>query len=123
MMNALSPWLLNINQHLNDTGLQPIFEQEASGYTFKACLTGDSCWLVVSWPKGSRIAFRMAYSPNDELEIKKISKKEQQIIFQIDSLMGQYESILQLPNADNSVLRLTTTLKAAAPLLFSSAIE
>src|SRR3979409_1955328 len=71
-MNAVSPWLLTINAKLNDPDLQPVSEQEALGYSFKVFLIGDSCWLVASWPKGSRIAFRLAYSPNDKLELKKL---------------------------------------------------
>jgi hypothetical protein len=117
-MNAVSPWLLSINTKLNDPGLQPVFEQEAAGYSFKVYLTGDSCWLVASWPKGSRMAFRLAYSPNDELELKKILEDDDIISFRIASLMGEYEAIVRLPGQNNPVLRLTTTLKAAAPVLF-----
>lgn len=117
-MNAVSPWLLTINAKLNDPGLQPVFEQEAAGYTFKVYLTGDSCWLVAAWPKGSRMAFRLAYSPNDQLEIKKVLEKDDTVTFRIASLMGEYEAIVQLPAESNPVLRLTTTLEAAAPILF-----
>jgi hypothetical protein len=117
-MNAVSPWILSINTKLNDPGLRPVFEQEAAGYSFKVYLIGDSCWLVASWPKGSRMAFRLAYSPNDELEIKKVLEKDNGITFRIASLMGEYEAIVRLPGQNNPVLRLTTTLEAAAPILF-----
>lgn len=117
-MNAVSPWLLTINAKLNAPGLQPLFEQEAAGYAFKVYLTGDSCWLVAAWPKGSRMAFRLAYSPNDQLEIKKVLEKDDTITFRIASLIGEYEAVVRLPGQSNPVLRLTTTLKAAAPILF-----
>lgn len=117
-MNALSPWLLNVNAQLNETGLAPVFERAALNYSFKVFLTGDSCWLVAAWPKGSRIAFRLAYSPNDTLEIKSIKEKEQQVTFRIKSLLGDYESVVQLPAGEIPVLRLTTRLTAVAPLLF-----
>ncbi|MDO3628604.1 hypothetical protein [Mucilaginibacter sp. BT774] len=117
-MNATSAWLLNINEQLNAPGLQPVFEQETLGYSFKVYFLGDSCWMVAAWPKGSRIAFRMAYSPNGNLELKKILDKDQKITFLITSLMGNYKIMVQWPSRDNPVLRLTTTLEASAPLLF-----
>jgi hypothetical protein len=117
-MNAISAWLLNANSKLNDPGLTAIYEQQAAGYSFQVFLIGDSCWLVVAWPKGSRIAFRLAYSPNDQLEIKKVLEKDQSVNFRIASLMGDYEVGVQLPGTENPVLRLTTTLKTIAPLLF-----
>lgn len=117
-MHACSPWLLTVNAKLNSANLAALYEQEAAGYSFKIYLIGDSCWLVAAWPQGSRIAFRLAYSPNDSLELKKIWEKNQNITFQIKSLMGEYEAVVQLPAADNPVLRLTTTLKADSSLLF-----
>lgn len=117
-MKAVSPWLLNVNVQLNDQNLFPVLTQESLGYSFKVYLAGDSCWMVVSWPKGCRLAFRLAYSPNDQLEIKKILEKGRHITFRIDSLIGQYESVVQFPKDDSPVLRLTTTLKAPSPLLF-----
>ncbi|WEA01661.1 hypothetical protein [Mucilaginibacter sp. SJ] len=117
-MNAVSPWLLSINAQLNNSDLEAVYDQEVLGYTFKVYLIGDSCWLVVAWPKGSRIAFRLAYSPNDKLQLKKVSGKDKKITFHISSLIGDYQSDLELPVGDHPVFRLTTTLKTSAPLLF-----
>jgi hypothetical protein len=117
-MNATSPWVLNANSKLNDPGLTAVYEQHVAGYSFKVFLIDDSCWLVAAWSKGSRIAFRLAYSPNDQLEIKKVLEKDQSITFRIASLMGDYEAVVQLPDGENPVLRLTTTLKTVAPILF-----
>lgn len=117
-MNALSPWLLSVNAKLNDPQLKPVFDRDAQGYSFKVYFTDDSCWLVAGWPKGSRVAFRLAYSPDDRLELVDIKDKDEQVIFRIKSLMGAYESAITLPEGENIVLRLTTTLKPAAPLLF-----
>jgi hypothetical protein len=117
-MNATSAWLLTVNKKLNSADLIPAYQQEVVGYSFKVYLIDDSCWLVASWPKGSRMAFRMAYSPNDNLELKQVIEKEQSITLRISSLIGDYESVLQLPAGDIPVLRLTTMLKTSAPLLF-----
>jgi len=117
-MNATSAWLLTANSKLNSPGLAAVYEEQVAGYSFKVFLVDDSCWLVACWPKGSRIGFRLAYSPNDRLELRKILEKGQNITFRIASLMGEYEVAVQLPGAENPVLRLTTTLKTAAPILF-----
>jgi len=117
-MNATSPWLLTANSKLNSPGLAASYEQQAVGYSFKVYVIDDSCWMVAAWPKGSRIAFRLAYSPNDRLELKKVSEDNQQITFHISSLIGEYETVLQLPDSDPPVLRLKTSLKPSAPILF-----
>src|ERR1700742_115261 len=106
-MNATSAWLLSANTKLNSPDLKAVYEQQAGGYLYKVFLTGDSCWLVVSWPGGSRIAFRMAYSPDDQLQVKKIEQLGDQMNFLIGSLLGDYESMLSLPFADQAVCRLT----------------
>jgi hypothetical protein len=117
-MNATSAWILTINAKLNSPDLSPVYEQQAGAYSFKVLLIDDSCWLVVSWPKGSRIAFRMAYSPNDRLELKNISEKNGQVNFRFASLIGEYETVVILPEGETTVFRLMTTLTAAASLLF-----
>ncbi|QEC74741.1 hypothetical protein [Mucilaginibacter ginsenosidivorax] len=117
-MNATSAWLLTANARLNDPELIAVYEQQVKAYFLKVYLTGDSCWLVASWPKGSRIAFRLAYSPNDELQLKKVTEQNDQVIFKISCRLGDYQATLNLPDAENLVFRLTTVLKTAAPLLF-----
>lgn len=117
-MNATSAWLLSINAKLNSPGLAAVYERQAGGYSFKVFLTDDSCWLVASWPKGSRIAFRLAYSPNDRLELKTAVEEDGKITFSVASLMGDYKIVVNLPSGETTVLHLTTTLTTAAPLLF-----
>ena len=117
-MNATSAWILTINAKLNSPDLSPVYEQQAGAYSVKVLLIDDSCWLVASWPKGSRIAFRLAYSPNDRLELKNISEKDGQVNFRFASLIGEYETVVTLPEGEITVFRLMTTLTAAAPLLF-----
>jgi len=117
-MNATSAWLLTVNAKLSSPGLTGVYERRAGAYSFEVFLTDDSCWLVASWPKGGRIAFRMAYSPNDRLELKNIKEKGELVTFRMSSLMGEYELEMKLPAGDITVVRLTTRLKTAVPLLF-----
>ena len=117
-MNATSAWLLTANAKLNNPDLTAVYETVKVGYSFKVYVVDDSCWLVAGWPKGSRIAFRLAYSPGDQLVVRKILEKDQNITFRIHSLVGEYKVVVGLPSGDIPVLRLTTTLKTAAPVLF-----
>jgi hypothetical protein len=117
-MNATSAWLLTVNKKLNSPDLKPIFERQAVNYHFQVFLIDNSSWLVASWPKGSRMAFRLAYAPNDRIEVGKITEKDQLIHFRLSTLMGLYEVNVQLPGEGLPVLRLTTELTPVAPLLF-----
>eukprot|EP01037_Dinobryon_pediforme_P007475 gene7475-7539_t len=105
-MNATSAWYLNVTAKLNDPNLGHIYEQKTGEFRCKAFLIDYSCWLVIPRPGNSRIAFRMSYSPNDRIALKKIS------------IMGEYEAVVTLPTEKSPVIRLTTTLKTVAPLLF-----
>jgi len=118
-MNALSPWLLSVNVKLNSDDLSAVYKRDIAGYSLNVYLIDDSIWLVAAWPKGSRMAFRMAYSPNDRLEVKEVLEEGLNVKFKIGSLLGDYETVLQLPGDEQQlVIRLTTSLKASAPLLF-----
>jgi hypothetical protein len=113
-MNAISPWLFNVNANLNDDGLQPVHRKEANDYDFSIYNLEDSLWLVASWPKRSRIAFRLAYSPNDHLKIDSITETDATITIAISALIGKYEVVVHVDN----VLHFTSTLTPSAPLLF-----
>jgi hypothetical protein len=117
-MNAISAWLLAANSKLNSPDLTAIYEQQAAGYSFKVYSIDESCWLVAIWPKGSSIAFRLAYSPNDRLKLKKVLENNKKLTFRISSLMGEYEAVIKLPTEECPVLHLTTTLKTSASILF-----
>ena len=116
-MNAFSPWLLNTNAALNKAGLEPLYEAAANGYGFKIYMLQDSCWLVVNWPAGSRLAFRLAYSPNDALKIK-ARKRDDGVTLAISSLLGHYDVVVQLPTKERLVWHYTTTLTPSSSLLF-----
>jgi hypothetical protein len=117
-MNATSPWLLNANGLLNDPELTSFYILQSGSYTFKLFNLEDAIWIVASWPKGSRIAFRLAYSPNDHLEVRKIIDQGRQLTIQITSFLGAYEVTIELPESELPVLHYRTTLKPIAAVLF-----
>ncbi|MDR6941988.1 hypothetical protein [Mucilaginibacter pocheonensis] len=117
MINAISPWLLNTNSELNRLLPRPAIERTALDYRFNIYMMGDSCWLVASWPKGSRIAFRLAYSPGDEFNLK-VKETADGLSVGGNCLLGKYQINIQLPSAERPVLRMTTSLVPVSPLLF-----
>ncbi|MGN6396827.1 MAG: hypothetical protein ACTHMI_14750 [Mucilaginibacter sp.] len=117
-MKAISSWLLNSNAVLNRDNRQPLQKMQAGGYSFEIIHTNDSLWTVVAWPKGSRVAFRLAYSPDDTLDVKKTTERQGLITMSVASRMGDYEIAIKLPDEQRPVLRLTTTLTPSIPLLF-----
>lgn len=117
-MNATSAWLYNINAQLNQKGLDPVFAQMSADYSYQIFNAGDSLWLVANWPKGSRIAFRLAYSPNDRLGVAEPTASADGLVLKVSSLIGRYEILVQLPDETRPVLHYTSTLIPSAPLLF-----
>jgi len=117
-MNAISPWLLNVNVLLNDPELLPFHTVEHRDYSFKLFNLKDSIWVVVSWPKSSRIAFRLAYSPNDHLQIKKLVSRRGQLTLRVGSLIGAYIVEIDLPEKEQTVLHCRTILEPSEAILF-----
>jgi hypothetical protein len=117
-MNAISPWLFNVNAQLNQKDLQPIHRLQADGYSYSIYNLDDSLWLLVSWPKGNRIGFRLAYSPNDLLTVQSVAEKKGQLRFLVGALIGDYQIEIKFPDNEDGVLRYTTKLTPKAPILF-----
>ena len=115
-MNA-SPWLRNTKAALHLPDLIPVYKTTAGSYDFKIYDLGDSCWLVAGWPNSSQIAFRLAYSPNDRLQIT-LKERKNDVRLKIGSQLGDYEVILTLPTENRPVLHHTTRLTPASTLLF-----
>lgn len=117
-MKTRSPWLLNVNAALNRKILEPVYTKESAGYHLELVNLEDSIWLVVAWPRGSRIAFRLAYSPGDHLDIKKITEVDDRLELHVASLIGNYVVSVRFLSGTQPVLNFTSTLRPAAPLLF-----
>jgi hypothetical protein len=116
-MDTISPWLLNINADLSSPELQPDLEQDWQGYHLAVYSLSDSCWLVASWPKASRIAFRLAYSPGEKLRFE-ARESETEILLNAQARIGKYAVRLALGSGEIPVLQLTSSLTPAGPLLF-----
>ncbi|MBD1386701.1 hypothetical protein IDJ75_15565 [Mucilaginibacter rigui] len=118
MAKPVSPWLYNISKQLAAAELPVIYEYEYVGYFFRVHTLAETCWLVVTWTNKQQVAFRLAYSPEDLLAIEEPKEQDGKLTFLIGSGIGDYEVTCVLPKSETPVLRLTTTLMPATPMLF-----
>ena len=115
-MKPISPWAAAIADKFNDQDLPHIYQKTAGNYTGTVHNIGDSLWLIITWVSGGRIAVRLAYSPNSDIRIKRITEKDDKVTFYIDVVIGSYTVRLDLPDSQTPVFRYTTTLKPIADL-------
>lgn len=116
-MTAISSWLLNANNALNTTDLQPVWKTDYLNYSFEILTAGDACWIIALWPNGNRIAFRLAYAPGEQFSVK-VKEHGEYIIAKIDCRMGTYESRISISGSERPILHYETSLKPSTPLLF-----
>jgi len=116
-MQATSPWATAAADLFNNQDLPHIFHKTLGRYTYSVYNMGDSLWLLITWPSGGRIAARMAYAPNSDIHIKKVTEADQHVSFYIDAVIGSYTVKLEISDELIPVCRYTTTLTPATELL------
>jgi hypothetical protein len=115
-MEPISPWAAAIADKFNDQDLPHIYQKIVGRHSYTVHNIGDSLWLIITWHSGGRVAVRMAYSPNSDIRIKRITEKDGQVTFYIDAVIGSYTVVLEMPVGQTPVFRYTTTLKPDADL-------
>ncbi|WP_299495822.1 hypothetical protein, partial [Mucilaginibacter sp.] len=115
-MNGLSPWAMVAADIFNDQDLPNIYYKKINQYHFTVHNVGDSLYIIANWPNGGRLALRAAYTPNDDIHIKRVIEKDTNITFYIKTVIGDYTVKLDFPDRETPVIRYTTTLKPSAPL-------
>lgn len=118
IMKASSPWLFATNASLNKKDLTAVYEYESNRYSFKIVKLQDALWLIACWPNGSRIAFRLCYSPGDSISVDKLAEKQAGVEIIISSIIGKQCINVTWPGTQQPVLHWTTTLIPCMPLLF-----
>jgi len=117
MNHSVSPWLYNTANLLATTKVEPLYQKTIGAYQVDIKLLGEACWTIVEWPKGGQIAFRNAYSPHDRLLCQKIKVTADCVAIRLDSNIGVYEVKIHFTDGDIPVIRCSTTLTPALPLL------
>jgi len=109
-MNAITPWAAAASDVLSDKDLPCYYTNENNKFNFKVHCTNDSLWMLVDFPANGQIAFRMAYSPDNEIKIEGTTETETGVNVKLSSVIGDYVVKVDLPRGDNAILRYTTTL-------------
>jgi hypothetical protein len=116
-MNGISPWAAAASSYFSDDDLPVLYTKTVDAYTFTVHCSNDSLWVLVKWPKGGKIAFRAAYSPDGNLTVKSRRETDKGIKFFLDAVIGDITVEIQFPIDNNTSLRYTTTLKPRTDLL------
>lgn len=116
-MNSISPWAAAASNYFSGEALPVIYTKTIDAYTFTIHCSNDSLWVLVIWPKGGKIAFRTAYSPDGNLTVKSQRETDNGIKFFLDAVIGEITVEIQFPTDTNTSLRYTTTLKPRTDLL------
>lgn len=110
-MEAISPWAISAGNTFSDDGISFLFEKTLGRLDFRAHLTSDSLWMLVDNDLGGRIAFRLAYNPAADFELKQIAEEAGEVSFVLSSSIGRITVLLKIGLEPEPLLQYTTTLK------------
>jgi hypothetical protein len=116
-MNGVSPWAAAASNIFSDPELEVVFNQKSGDYSFNVHCINNTLWVLADWPKGGRVAFRVAYSPDGKLSIKRTLKTDDGVSISLSSVIGNYTVRIWFPQGEETILRYTTTLTPITDLL------
>lgn len=115
MINPVTPWMATVQADIGRH--KHISELSIENYNIKLFNTGDSIWLVSTWPNGGRIAFRLAFGMNSNFEKVNIDEKPNEILVTATTRLGYYRMIISIPANEKAVFRYTTSFRGNLPIL------
>jgi hypothetical protein len=116
-MNGISPWATAASLTFAEKELPGVYTRELNGFDFNIHLTVDSCWIRVNWAGGGQLAFRAAYAPDGDLEIKRSIETETGIDLTLSSVIGKYTVGITFTEDIKPILHYTSKLSPATDLL------
>ncbi len=93
--------------------LADLYVKEYNGYTYKLKSTGESLWILAGKTGQEEVAFRTAFAPGNDLEVKNIVEGQTELRIQFHPSIGNYMLLLDFPDTNHPVLRYTLSLKPA----------
>jgi hypothetical protein len=114
-MHTISPWAATVHADLENSAV--IWEKEFQNYTFQIYNTGDSLWIVVTWPDQGKMAFRPAFGMNSCFEVTNLFDDGQFLVISLQTRLGQYEIQVSFPDVNTPLLHYSTSFKANQPLM------
>ena len=113
-MYPITIWSASVQEKINNCSI--VVGKQHLNFAFNVYNTGDSLWVVAEWPAGSKVAFRTAFTPNDDLSVLDITENGNDLLFNLGSAAGKFTVNLQFPDQHNPVLRYTTHLTPEIPM-------
>lgn len=115
-MDETSPWTAPAHQFFAGSNIQHDYCRKTPDFVFEAFNAKDALWVVISWKKGRRLAFRAAYAPGADLQTVRMEEGENGVVFRLKANFGSYEVRLDFPLSEPSLLHCRTTLTPSMPL-------
>lgn len=116
-MNGLSPWASAVDEIFSKNGEPPLFSKTFPAYEVNVYCRSTTLWVAVTCPKNGLIVVRAAYTPTGSFTVTKKELNEQHCRIRLKSPVGSFEVHLRILQEDGPMLRCTTTLEPAYPLL------
>ncbi|RRN77671.1 hypothetical protein EIM50_18450, partial [Pseudoxanthomonas sp. SGD-10] len=102
-VKSFSPWGRSALESLK-ADLTPIYQKAIGDTVVKLCLAAGSLWIVVWQNDHKYIAFRTAFSPTADLEIKSVKEIGEEVKVLIDSSVGKYKIVVSVSESSGDVL-------------------
>jgi len=116
-MNATSPWVTAVKEIFNDQDLPLIYRHDCAGYEVKIHNIYNALWVSIACAKGIEVMLRTAYAPTDHLQVTDVQPQAGGVLIHLKASMGNFKVKVQFPDAEQSLIRITTLLKPSEPLL------
>jgi hypothetical protein len=115
MIYPVTPWSATVQEDIEAAEL--LAGTQLAEYTIQLYNAGDSLWLTVAWPKGGRIAFRIAFGMNSNFEKVTVNRVDGGFLITATTRLASYRVTVSFPDSEYPVLRYTTTFRTAFEML------
>ena len=95
MMNSLSPWAAAAGDFILKSTPASLFTKVRDEFKFDIYAAADSLWLLVTFPRGGKTAFRLAYAPGGMMAVDNIKQTDQKVTVSVNSVIGSYTTDIQ----------------------------
>jgi hypothetical protein len=115
MINPVTPWAATVQSDIANS--EPLHILKWKQYDFSIYNTGNSLWLISSWPISGSIAFRLAFGMNSDFEHIAINEVDSGLLVTASTRLGNYRITVSFYEGAETIFRYTTTFQALFPLL------
>lgn len=107
-MQPISAWAATVQNDID--GTESVYRLEHAGYILNFHNTGDSLWMVAENGEMGRIAFRCVFAMQNTLNLSSCTFNNNILTLKLETGLGQYRVIMEIPDGKGSIFHYTTTL-------------